>query len=289
MNERFREGLTGPRAKIVATGIAVASIGAACTPEQIATVQRAFPCEPPGPVTASVGGGEAGTGTEPVSGERGDSQTAVAQNRLLTIELPAFLTNREEIVICIPTAPTGEQAIANPPDELKYDISLDGLGLLASIQEKNKTKEDFENTNFRKLSSEVNALWRDHGETLSESPGIDKRDVNKKYFTEWLPMIKRGIHKNDPPIVYNLYQKKDIIYNKIRFSAAFAIDALYVYQNTSDPAVRQALAEVIDSARNFAVSSADPKAGNWKKSMKTFDQEAGWLSTYYQEGLSDPQ
>ena len=91
------------------------------------------------------------------------------------------------------------------------------------------------------------------------------------------------------PAIYNLYQKKDIIYNKIRFSAAFAIDALYVYQNTSDPAVRQALAEVIDSARNFAVSSADPKAGNWKKSMKTFDQEAGWLSTYYQEGLSDPQ
>src|SRR3989304_6845323 len=102
MKERF----TGSKAKLVATGIAVATVGAACTPAQRAAIEAAFPCPPAD--SASIG--ETGTGTEPVSGERGDSQTAVA-NRFLAFEVPAQLTNGEKIVVCFPTV---EQTVARP-------------------------------------------------------------------------------------------------------------------------------------------------------------------------------
>jgi len=135
--ENLRGRITGPKARVAALGIAVATVGAACTPEQIATIQKAFPC-PPRDV-ASIG--ETGTGTEPVSGEREDSQTAVAQNRLLTIELPAFLTNREEIVICIPTAPTGEQAIARPTPTPEVDVTNYSVKAFLKLEDKKIDKK----------------------------------------------------------------------------------------------------------------------------------------------------
>ena len=130
--ENFRGRITGPKARVAALGIAVATVGAACTPEQIAMVESAFPCPP----RDIAGIGETGTGTEPVSGEREDSQTAVAQNRLLTIELPAFLTNREEIVICIPTAPTGEQAIARPTPTPEVDVTNYSVKAFLKLEDK---------------------------------------------------------------------------------------------------------------------------------------------------------
>lgn len=98
--------------RLIATALTIASAGGAataCTPEQAAYVQRAFPCPPVETIPV------AGTGTLPEGGEGGDSQTAVVTSRSFALEVPAFLTNGEKIVVCFPTAPTGEQTAFQPP------------------------------------------------------------------------------------------------------------------------------------------------------------------------------
>src|SRR4030042_2377652 len=133
MKERF----TGPKARLAATTLAVVSAGgaaAACTPAQQAALEGMFPCPTPGPIAAAAGG------------ETGDSQTAVI-NRTAAVEIPAFLTNGETIVVCFPT---GEQAVARPRP-IKGNVVLDQIV--------HQEKTDIEKTSYGEVKRAVNSFW----------------------------------------------------------------------------------------------------------------------------------
>jgi len=201
--ENLRGRITGPKAKIAAVGIAVATVGAACTPEQIAMVESAFPCPPPADV-ASIG--ETGTGTEPVSGERGDSQTA-ALDRFFAFNIPAQLTNGEQIIVCLPN-PNAEQAIARPTPTATPEATQTPDP--KTIQDLIKTKKNGLKTS--KIPEVIDATYKNNPQAGS----IEKISLTKKRWNECLSGTGMSTHRDENQrekcgnfiyINFNLYQR----------------------------------------------------------------------------------
>ena len=182
MKERF----TGPRARIAALGIAVATVGAACTPAQRAAIEAAFPCAPRD--VASVG--ETGTGTEPVSGTTVDGQIGVAR---LTdpIVIPAKWTGGEtDVIICLPN-PNAEQAVSRPTPT----PTPEAISTISSTQEAldtllgQKDKQIRNNIKDRQIEEELDKVWnkyKDHLGTLKlpyEEGNLTKKFIKNTYLS----------------------------------------------------------------------------------------------------------
>ena len=182
MKERF----TGSKARLVAAGIAVATVGAACTPAQRAMLEAAFPC-PPGE-TVPV----AGTIPEGEEGQTGQGQTAVA-NRFLAFEVPAQLTNGETIVICFPSNPTGEQAVARPTPtpEATENPTVTLKNIMQGIMD--QERDEIKDVKTGPLRNQAMQYLTDHPDILSKfkSPW-DSSQISEDSLNDLLNFMVNG-------------------------------------------------------------------------------------------------
>ena len=181
MKERF----TGSRARVVATGIAVATVGAACTPAQRAAIEAAFPC-PPGE-TVPV----AGTIPEGEEGQTGQGQTAVA-NRFLAFEVPAQLTNGETIVVCFPN-PNAELVVARPTPtpEATENPTVTLKNIMQGIMD--QERDEIKDVKTGPLRNQAMQYLTDHPDILSKfkSPW-DSSQISEDSLNDLLNFMVNG-------------------------------------------------------------------------------------------------
>ena len=113
MKERF----TGPRARVAVLGIAVATVGAACTPAQRAAIEAAFPCAP-----------------EPVA-RAADGDTAVSKNPNQITISGDIIDDRKAAIIYFPT---GKQTITPPTPTPTPEVDVTNYSVKAFLKLEDK-------------------------------------------------------------------------------------------------------------------------------------------------------
>ncbi len=129
--------IKSPATRVAGVGLLTTAIAGACSPDQVAQLQKVFPCEP-GPNIATAAG---------------DTDTSsIKENTPITV--PSFLTNGQELTICFPT---GEDLVTGEPTPKPREIVRHtGPQLVDTDAPKGGTVKSLE----KKMIEEINGAYK---------------------------------------------------------------------------------------------------------------------------------